>query len=135
MRFRRLIAVLSFILTCATPSFAERLPADVRPDHYDLAFDVDLAAARFGGTETIRVRLDRPARRTVLHALDIQFHEVTIRHRSITQKATVTLSRALEQAIERINACIQLKEKQGPALARWLTTVLIVLLPRPCLDC
>ncbi len=33
---------------------AQRLPGTAIPEHYDLAFDVDLAGARFEGTETIR---------------------------------------------------------------------------------
>ena len=41
------------------PLRAQRLPATVTPDHYDLAFVVDLARERFEGTETIRVRRRR----------------------------------------------------------------------------
>ena len=57
----------------ATPLSAQRLPPTATPDHYDLAFVVDIAGQRFDGTETIRVRIDQPTTRIVLHAADIEF--------------------------------------------------------------
>src|SRR5947208_10904621 len=54
-RFASLTAALA--LLAASHAFAQRLPGDVTPSHYDLSFDVDLANARFTGTETIRVDL------------------------------------------------------------------------------
>ena len=100
---RRLIGVLAGfalidILVCA-PASAERLPAAVRPDHYNLAFDVDLARARFDGTETIRVTLDEPSTRIVVHAVDIAFHAVTVTAGGSTQTAKVALDRANETAV------------------------------------
>jgi aminopeptidase N len=92
MGIRSLLLLLA-VLSSATPSFGQRLPPGVRPDHYDLAFDVDLAGAKFEGHETIRVRLDRSTTRIVLHAADIVFHEVTIRSGRTTQRATVTLDK------------------------------------------
>jgi aminopeptidase N len=63
----------------AMPAFAQsRLPRDVVPDHYDLKFTVDLANDRFTGLETIRVRVAMPTSRIVLHALDLEFEDVTI---------------------------------------------------------
>jgi aminopeptidase N len=94
----RILLVLIAVLSTAIPTFGQRLPTGVRPDHYDLAFDVDLAAARFDGNETIRVRLDRSTTRIVLHAADIVFHEVTIESGSTTQTATVTLDEEAETA-------------------------------------
>ena len=38
------------LLACS-PANAQRLPTTVVPEHYDLAFDVDLATARFEGVE------------------------------------------------------------------------------------
>src|SRR5262245_44970701 len=78
-------------LACS-PVGAQRLPTTVTPEHYDLAFDVDLAGARFEGVETIKVVLAQPSRRIVLNALDLQFHEVTITARGLEQKATVVLN-------------------------------------------
>ena len=54
-------------------ALAERLPTTVTPEHYNLAFDVDLARARFEGAETIRVTLTEPAARIVLHAVEMRF--------------------------------------------------------------
>jgi aminopeptidase N len=78
------------LLACA-PAQAQRLPTTVIPEHYDLAFDVDLKRARFGGVETIRVRLAEPTRRIVLHALDVQFQEVTVTAGGLSQRARVTM--------------------------------------------
>ena len=77
---RRLSAFILVLLALATsPVFAQsRLPRDVIPDHYDLTFTVDLANDRFTGLATIRVRVNAPTSRIVLHALDLELEEVTI---------------------------------------------------------
>ena len=80
------------------PLAAQRLPATVVPEHYDLAFDVDLAAARFGGVETIGSSSTEPSRRIVLHALEIQFQEVTIAAGGTTQRASVSLNAPTQTA-------------------------------------
>ena len=85
------------LLACA-PAGAQRLPTTVTPEHYDLAFDVDLVTARFEGVETIKVSLTEPSRRIILNALDLQFREVTIDAGGAAQKATVTLNPATETA-------------------------------------
>src|SRR5947207_724557 len=91
MHVRRIVGLLfAAVLASASTVLAQRLPTTVTPDHYDLAFDVDLAAARFTGTETIRVRLAEPSRRIVLHALEIQFEEVTVTALGSTQTAAVS---------------------------------------------
>jgi aminopeptidase N len=90
MRLRSL-AILAAALLRALPASAQRLPTLVTPDHYDLAFIVDLGRERFEGTETIRVQVAEPTPRVVLHALDIQFREVTIGVGALAQTATVTL--------------------------------------------
>src|SRR5713101_4296096 len=90
MRLRS-VTVLTAALLTALPASAQRLPAIVTPDHYDLAFVVDLGRERFEGTETIRVQVAEPTPRVVLHALDIQFREVTIGAGDSVQTATVTL--------------------------------------------
>ena len=91
------VAVLLAGVVCLDPS-AERLPVLVRPSHYDLAFDVDLARARFEGVETIAVQIDRPTSRIVLNAVDITFHDATIRTGANQQIATVTLDTAAQTA-------------------------------------
>jgi aminopeptidase N len=91
-----LIAVIA--LTTALPASAQRLPGSVTPDHYDLAFVVDLARERFDGTETIRVRLAEPASKIVLHAAEIEFRQVSIGAGAAAQTATVTLDEASQTA-------------------------------------
>lgn len=69
---------------------AQRLPTSVRPEHYDLAFDVNLTRARFQGTESIHVQLDEATNRILLHAVAITFREVTIESGGAAQRASVT---------------------------------------------
>lgn len=89
---RRVPALLLVALAALLPRSAEaqRLPATVQPEHYDLAFDVNLAEARFSGAETIHVRLVTPSRRIVLHALELEFERVEVVAHGETQTASVT---------------------------------------------
>jgi aminopeptidase N len=88
-------AVLAALfLSLAAPSAAQRLPLTAVPEHYDLAFDVQLAEARFDGVETIRVRVPAETTSIVLHALDIVFREVTV----AGQTATVSTSPEMQLA-------------------------------------
>ena len=87
---RTSFAVLAASLLIAPlPALAQRLPTTVMPDHYDLAFVVDLAHQRFEGTETIRVRVGEPTVQVLLHAVDIEFREATIGTGAAVQKAIV----------------------------------------------
>jgi aminopeptidase N len=88
----RLLAAAFLVASIASPAFAQRLPTTVLPEHYDLKFTVDLRQARFEGVEAIDVQVGEPTATVVLHALDIQFHEVTIGTGAAAQKATVSLS-------------------------------------------
>src|SRR2546430_10473699 len=86
---------MSFTILVATvaiaplPALAQRLPTTVVPDHYDLAFVVDLAHQRFEGTETIRARVGEPTAQVLLHAVDIEFREATVGTGAAAQKAVV----------------------------------------------
>src|SRR5258707_537588 len=80
------LATVAATLT-ASAAQAQRLPATVRPHHYDLAFAVDLARERFDGTETIQVQVEEPTSRIVLNALDITFRDVTIGDGAAAQPA------------------------------------------------
>jgi len=97
MRFRALILSAAVFLT-ALPASAQRLPTIVTPDHYDLAFVVDLARERFDGTETIKVKVAEPTSKIVLHAAEIDFREVTIGTGAAAQTATVTLDEPSQTA-------------------------------------
>ena len=87
--------VRCFLVLCglviASPALAQRLPATVLPDHYDITVEPDLAAARFDGREQIRVRLQQPSSSIVLNAAEIEFQAVTITASGRTQTARVTL--------------------------------------------
>jgi aminopeptidase N len=89
---RRLTILAAGILVAvSTSARAQRLPANVLPDHYDLGFTVDLERARFEGVETIQVRVTESTSTVVLNAVEIAFHDVTITAGGSQQKATVSL--------------------------------------------
>jgi len=90
---------LLLLLSLAAPSAAQRLPLTAVPEHYDLAFDVHLAGARFDGIETIRVRVPAETTSIVLHAVDIAFHEVQV----AGQRATVSTSPEMQLADFRVD--------------------------------
>ncbi len=85
------VPVLAGLLLNALPASAQRLPTTVTPDHYDLAFVVDLSRERFEGTETIKAQVAETTARIVLNAVELQFHEVTIGSGANAQKADVAL--------------------------------------------
>ena len=82
----------------AQPLWAQRLPETVVPVHYDIKVAPDLAAAKFTGEETIKVRVARPTSTIVVNAAEITFDDVTVQAGSRTEKATVTLDASKEQA-------------------------------------
>src|SRR5580704_12439388 len=78
MLLRRGLLALSLLFVCcaAVRVEAQRLPGGVRPEHYSLVIAPDLAKARFAGSETIEVVLDRPASAITLNAAEIEFGAV-----------------------------------------------------------
>jgi aminopeptidase N len=83
------------------PAGSLRLSTNVTPEHYDLTFVVDLAHARFEGTETIRVQTAQSTPTIVLHALDIDVHEATVRalgDDAVSQTAQVSFDQKRETA-------------------------------------
>ncbi|MDO8795783.1 MAG: M1 family metallopeptidase, partial [Vicinamibacterales bacterium] len=102
MRLRWLAPALGIplllLLLFATPLCAQRLPPTATPEHYDLAFVVDIGGKRFEGTETIRIRLDQPTNRIVLNAAEIDFREVTIGAGAAAERANVLLDQTAETA-------------------------------------
>jgi len=94
-----LFTVLFIALLCAAaPAAAQRLPTGVRPTHYDLTFSVDIAHARFEGTETIRVDVLEPTTRIVFNAVDLRFRDASIGRAPALQQAAVTLDADRQQA-------------------------------------
>ena len=105
-------ATLVCVALLSSPNvFAQRLPGGVTPSHYDLNFDVDLANARFAGTETIRVDVAQPTRTVTLNAAEITFRQVTIESGGATQTATVTTDERRQMATLRVPKTVA----KGPA--------------------
>jgi aminopeptidase N/puromycin-sensitive aminopeptidase len=77
---------------------AQRLPDNVVPESYDLAFAPDLAKATFSGEESIHVTLRKPASSIVLNSAEIEFQGVSIAAKGSTQTASVSKNEQLEQA-------------------------------------
>src|SRR5262252_8099559 len=59
MTSRPPLLVLTVWACLAAPVLAQRLPAGVSPEHYDLIFTLDLAKARFSGKAGIDVRVSQ----------------------------------------------------------------------------
>jgi aminopeptidase N/puromycin-sensitive aminopeptidase len=81
MSFRNTFLAFSAALLAtnfvATPTAnAQRLPANVHPEHYSLLLTPDLLTATFRGEETIDVSLDAPSKTITLNAAEITFGEV-----------------------------------------------------------
>jgi puromycin-sensitive aminopeptidase len=103
-----IVAVLLFTHTAS----AQRLPAGVTPIHYDITVAPDLAAAKFTGEETIRVRLDKPSSSIVLNAAEIRFRDVRMTAGGKTQTAKVALDAAKEQVTFQMPAVIPAGEAE-----------------------
>jgi aminopeptidase N len=98
MRHRHRAAFTLFCVLLPLSGAAQRLPASVTPEHYDLAFTLDLQRERFEGTETIRVRVAEPTQRIVLHSVDLEFREVAIGRGPAAQTASVTTDEGAQTA-------------------------------------
>lgn len=95
----RLAGAAAGLLFLAAPVLnAQRLPANVRPEHYTLRLTPDLDKATFSGDETIDVDLAQAADSITLNAVEIQFQSVTVTAGKHEMKAEVSLDDAKEQA-------------------------------------
>ena len=96
-----LVAVVAAVVGCGYAA-AQRLPANVKPEHYALAITPDIANATFSGSETIDVLLASSSKTITLNALELQIQSVsangqtgTISFDTEKQQATFTFAKAL----------------------------------------
>ena len=94
----RLARLSVALVLVSTPAFAQRLPDNVVPSHYDIAVAPDLPSAKFTGTERIVATLKKPATTIVLNAAEIEFDAVTVKSGTRTNPAKVSLDETKEQA-------------------------------------
>ncbi|MGI4756709.1 MAG: M1 family metallopeptidase, partial [Janthinobacterium lividum] len=90
----RLCFVAPVAVLFALSATAQRLSADVHPQHYALHLTPDLKAATFAGLETIDVTLDHPATSITLNAIELKISSV----RAGSQTGTVSYDEGKEQA-------------------------------------
>lgn len=90
------LPALLLLLTAAAA--AQRLPGDVRPDHYRLFVSADLNGKAFNGEETIALRLTKPSADIVLNSLDLEISSVEITAGRRKQTGQVTYDRPAETA-------------------------------------
>lgn len=109
---RSAFALLFSTLLIAGLARAQRLPQTVLPEHYQITIAPDLQNESFAGDETISVRLTVPARSITVHAVGIQFQEVTVITGSETQKAVV------ETDVQREMATLSVARELSPGAAQ-----------------
>ena len=77
---------------------AQRLPAGVVPEHYQLTLTPNLQDATFSGEEIIDVRLLKPTTTITLSAAEIKFLSTSVESHGANEKAKVTVDEDREQA-------------------------------------
>jgi aminopeptidase N len=77
---------------------AQRLPTNVRPEHYTLTLTPDLKKAVFSGDETIELSLAQPMNAITLNAAEIDFNSVTANVGGKELKAEVSADKQKQQA-------------------------------------
>jgi aminopeptidase N len=96
--------ILISLIVMAASAWAQRLPADVVPQHYALSFTPDLATASFSGTETIDVQLKRSASAITLNSAEIEIQKATISQNGSSQDARVSFDAPKEQVTLTVDA-------------------------------
>jgi aminopeptidase N/puromycin-sensitive aminopeptidase len=94
---RTLLVFAAGLLACCT-AVAQRLPGGASPDHYSLAVTIHFPDNKFGGDETIDLKLAKPTRTITLNAVEIDFHDVTVTAGGQTQTAKVSSDEKNEMA-------------------------------------
>ena len=96
MRLPVLLLVLLLAVSCTAA--AQRLPDNVRPDHYRLFISADIGAKTFTGEETVALRLAKPSAEIVLNSLDLEITAVEIGSGHSKQTGHVNYDRSAETA-------------------------------------
>src|SRR5437016_333738 len=86
------------LLLFSMSAWAQRLPGNVVPEHYNLVIAPDLQKATFSGEESIHVQIRTATNSITLNAVEIEFREATIHQEDKVQTAQVSLDTAREQA-------------------------------------
>jgi puromycin-sensitive aminopeptidase len=94
----RNIALIVCLIGLVPSAHAQRLPATVLPEHYQITFAPDLKAATFTGDETIQAQVLAETSSIMLNAAEIEFGAVTVTSANKTQDAKVSLDPNLQQA-------------------------------------
>jgi aminopeptidase N/puromycin-sensitive aminopeptidase len=76
---------------------AERLPQNVKPEHYALTLTPDLKAATFTGVERIDLDVKQATKTITLNSAEIEFQTVTVKAGGKEQTATVSTDKEKEQ--------------------------------------
>ncbi len=102
-----------FILLAALPAVAgaQRLPAGVVPEHYNLTFTPDLAKASFAGEETIQVKVVGRTTAVTLNSAEIEIQDAAITQGEKTQTAQPTFAPEKEQVTLTVAGALE----PGPA--------------------
>jgi len=95
---RRILILALSSLGIIASAWGQRLPDTVAPESYDLTLEPNLAKATFSGDEIIHVTVLKPAVTVTLNAAELQFLEANITSGGASEKATVSLDAAKEQA-------------------------------------
>jgi aminopeptidase N len=85
---------------------AQRLPANVIPEHYALTFTPDLGAATFTGTESIDVAIKVSTSTITLNSIEIAIQSATITANGSQQPATVSFDETRQQATFRFSQAV-----------------------------
>src|SRR5579872_6616690 len=99
------------LLLMSSVCAGQRLPQTAVPESYKLSFAPDLAKNNFDGEEMIQIRVLKATSEIVLHAVDIDFQDVSVSSAGATQKAKMSLNQASQFAKLSVDKTIQ----PGPA--------------------
>src|SRR5262249_49757723 len=87
-----LVLLTAALLAAPHQAVAQRLLGGVSPDHYDLAFTIDLPNERFDGKTGIDVRITQATSSIKLHALELEIKNATVTAGGQSQSAKVSLN-------------------------------------------